>query len=335
MLQEPHLSTQDWRAIIRQIKRGKCTPLISNQIINDYLFREHDLVHAWANEINYPLNDKSNLTRVAQFLSITSGSMLLAKDEYLDFLKQDLLETARSKPKSPEQTDFLDTLEGEMFNITFSEVAARLGYLNFEDKLNNPLRILAELPLPIYLTTSYHNFVEAALRAAGKEPVSEICYWHDELEEDIPSIFDTNPNFQPSIETPLVYHLHGSDTYPQSLVLTEDDYLDFLVKVSQDIEVIPPKVGRVLADSSLLLLGYSLRSWDFRVIFRGMINAKAVSRRPKSLSIQLLQSKGEEMEGIKEVRLYLQQYFKEYKFDVYWGDTQRFIKDLWEQWELA
>jgi hypothetical protein len=52
-------------------------------------------------------------------------------------------------------------------------------------------------------------------------------------------------------------------------VLTEDDYLDFLVKVSWDNTVIPPRIAEALTDSSLLLLGYHLQDWDFRVMFRG------------------------------------------------------------------
>ena len=39
--------------------------------------------------------------------------------------------------------------------------------------------------------------------------------------------------FVPTPANPLVYHLHGHLEMPQSLVLTEDDYLEFLVRISR------------------------------------------------------------------------------------------------------
>ena len=67
---------------------------------------------------------------------------------------------------------------------------------------------------------------------------------------------------QPSKEQPLVYHLHGFDQYPESLVLTEDDYLEFLVAISSDkgrnTDPVPKPVREALVESSLLLLGHSL-----------------------------------------------------------------------------
>ena len=64
-----NLDERDWRDIVRRLKKMKCTPLISNQVIRDQLFEDLDVVENWATEIGYPLNDRSNLTRVAQYLS--------------------------------------------------------------------------------------------------------------------------------------------------------------------------------------------------------------------------------------------------------------------------
>ena len=41
-------------------------------------------------------------------------------------------------------------------------------------------------------------------------------------------------NYRPGRDQPLVYHMHGFDEYPASLVLTEDDYLEFLVAILRD-----------------------------------------------------------------------------------------------------
>lgn len=321
----------DWKTIIRRIKAGKCTPVISYQVTSHHFSDGRAVVEAWADQVGYPLADHHDLTRVAQYASITGRDVLSAKEEYLDFLKQRLLERARDEQPA-DQSAFLDTLEDELLDLTFSEVASRLGYPSYENELDNPLRILAELPLPIYLTTNFATFMEDALKAAGKEPRTEICYWHDDLEGEVASVFEEDPDYQPSVEVPLVYHLHGHDTYPSSLVFTEDDYLDFLVKVSQDPDAIPNRVAQALADSSLLLLGYRLQGWDFKVIFRGLITTRRSSRRLLSLSIQLTPDE-EGVKSIEDAREYLRRYFDKANFEIYWGDTQSFMQELWEQWE--
>ena len=182
--------------------------------------------------------------------------------------------------------------------------------------------VLAEFPLPIYLTTSYHDFIEVALRRAGKKPRTEICRWHKGL-DGIPSVLDGT--YEPSKDEPLVYHLHGFDAYPGSMVLTEDDHLDYLVAISQNVgrgtDPIPRRIRQALADSSLLLLGYGLRSWDFRVIFWGLIKPRPLQQ--TSVYIQLVPSDTE--------REYLQKYLGEFDFRVYWGDIRRYTQELHQE----
>jgi len=323
----------DWRTMVRRIKTGKCTPIISYQVSSQH-FSKHDLViENWAKEIDYPdLGDHHSLHHVAQYAAAYSRDTLSVKEDFLEFLKQRLIDKAYDELPEDE-ADFLETLEDEVYDLTFSEVAARLGHPKYDDPFDNPLRILAELPMPIYLTTNYSTYMEAALRAAGKEPRTEICYWHDALDdEDCPSVFTIEPDYHPSIETPLVYHLHGLDTVPTSLVLTEDDYWDFLIRVSEDPDIIPRRITQALADTSLMLLGYQIDGWDFKTIFRGLVTSKRSSRRLLSLSIQY-QLKKRNVHAMNEVQEYIRKYFQKANFDVYWGDTQKFMKELWEHWE--
>ena len=210
-------------------------------------------------------------------------------------------------------------LEEEFDDVNFSEFSERLGYPKFDQRPVNPYLILAELPLPIYLTTSYHNFMEVALKQAGKAPRTEICRWHEGL-EGIRSAF--TDDYQPTKEEPLVYHLHGSNAYPGSLVLTEDDHMEFLVAISQNIgrdtDPIPRRVRQAMADSSLVLLGYTLCSWDFRVLFWGLIKPRPLHQ--TSVSVQL---EPDELE-----RNYLQKYLSEFEFQIYWGDAYQYAQEL-------
>lgn len=327
------MKTRDWKTLVKRINRGKVTPFISNIVSSEQIFgKNQNIVEAWADEIDYPLEDRSNLTRVAQFNIINSRDTISAKEVYLDFLKERLLDSTRENAGGQPQ-DFLDTVEEELDELTFSRLAMRLGYTKFEDEPENPLRILAELPLPVYVTTSYYQFLEEALKAANKDPRTEICYWHEVLQDSVPSVFADDPNYKPTENEPLVYHLHGLDAYPASLVLSEDDYLDFLVRISQDPKAIHPRIGQAMTDSSLLLLGYNLRGWDFRVLCRGLIKVKRSALRRLNIAIQLSPDQNENVENIQDVQGYLERYFRELDFDIYWGDPQSFLQELWQQLE--
>ena len=91
-------SNIDWYFITEQIYQKKFAPIISNQIVNASIFGGDDVVRAWGDEINYPLPDNDNLTRMAQFLSVTMQDPTRAKSRYLHFLEQSLLELARMEP---------------------------------------------------------------------------------------------------------------------------------------------------------------------------------------------------------------------------------------------
>lgn len=320
----------DWKTLIRRIRAGKFTPIISDRV---FFPGNNDLLPRWADEIGYPYASAHTLTiaQMAQYLSATSRDDLTAKEDFLDFSKRYLLETMRATAAS-DQHPFLNRLEGDLPDLTLSELATRLDYPKYDDMLENPLVILASLPLPIYITTSYYDFLARALRQLGKKPRTEICYWQPDTLGDIPSVFAEDPDYLPSEQEPLIFHLNGVDTNPESLVLTEDDYLDFLVKVAQDDTAVPRRVAQALVDSSLALLGYRLDDWNFKTLFRGLINTRRDSRRRLSLSIQF-EPQGQEIAKPQGVQNYLTKYFGRANFDIYWGTSPNFLQDLWQQWE--
>ena len=62
---------------------------------------------------------------------------------------------------------------------------------------------------------------------------------------DLPSIFDADASrLPPPVERPLVYHLFGRLGEPDSLVITEDDYFDYLIGVTSNNDLIPGVVRR-------------------------------------------------------------------------------------------
>jgi hypothetical protein len=323
--------TKTWKEVILdRIGDGKVVPIVSNSFTDELAFGSHaDLVEGWASYIQYPMSDQQhNLPRMAQYESVSKAEEGRASDEvrikekYLQFLKAALSLMANQDPHV--SASKRAELENQARELDVSEMARRLNYPSLDSGRTNPLLLLAALPLPIYLTTSYHNFLEIALEKARKKPRSEICRWHDGL-RSITSVFEHDQDYEPTPEQPLVYHFHGLDTCPESLVLTEDDHLDFLANISKDPTSIHPRVNRALTESSLVLVGYSLRNWDFRVLFRGVIKPRPQSLRMTNVAIQL-----EETPLEKE---YVKKYLRQVEFEVEWSDTASFIQELYEGWE--
>ena len=70
----------------------------------------------------------------------------------------------------------------------------------------------------------------------------------------------------------ILHKMHGSIDEPESLVITESDYIRYLANIS-DVDRGMPEYFRknVIPQSILLFLGYSLQDWNFRVIWEGVL----------------------------------------------------------------
>ena len=182
--------------------------------------------------------------------------------------------------------------------------------------------------------------MEAALKSKGREPVTEICIWNDQLrryrkEAGIPSAFDRK--YEPKENEPLVFHFYGDTNTPQSIVLTEKDYNDFAINLNRTPEkdILPAVIRRELATSSLLFIGYGLEDLDFRTI-QGVIGpALAPGDLREPSVIVLLPPKGAKNENTARQIRYLTLYAKELsQCSIYWGSVSSFCYELKNRWEI-
>src|SRR5262249_53767839 len=93
----------------------------------------------------------------------------------------------------------------------------------------------------------------------------------------------------PTEAAPLVYHLFGNFQDMDGVVLTEDDYFDFLIDMASDRRQVPSGVLRALTRSSLLFLGFRLEEWDFRILVRciNALNGSDMLRGYAQVAVQL------------------------------------------------
>jgi len=310
-----------WTGLLRMIQRGKCIPIIGPRVHGRWLPLPREIAGDWTQTHAYPFADRIVLPWVAQYLASSQGEDF-PRYELLDTMVRHLHErlSEELRPDQPPE------------NV--SALVEAVGWQHLaSDAPNDPHEVLADLHLPLYVTTNPDNFMAAALTARGQAPQREICPWHRDLDWLI-SLFQDDANYVPSPDAPLVYHLFGHDEVPESLVLTADHYLDFLVKVSAEMERIPTYIRGALANSTLLFIGYSLYDWEFRVILRGLVATLNQRRRFKHVAVQLDSASGD-FKDVDAVQHFLRQYFQNAEINVFWGNTRQFTAELRERWEAV
>jgi hypothetical protein len=185
--------------------------------------------------------------------------------------------------------------------------------------------------------------MERALKEEGKDPRTQLCLWNfgpDVLTKEEHRPLTEYIKTEDAFKTPIVLHLFGLADYPQSMVLTEDDHMEFLVSLHRESAVhgadgvIPTYLEAALMDSSLLLLGYRLHDWDFRVLFRGLLDVdpRTAEMRETGVAIQLDPKEQVGILDIKEASSYLNKYFGKANIRVQWGKRDKFIARLSEEW---
>ena len=157
--------------------------------------------------------------------------------------------------------------------------------------------------------------------------------WRPEVYDWPESIFDTEPDYVPDVQRPLVFQVFGSIEVVDSLVLTEDDYFDFLSAVAENVGLVPPVVRNALADSALLLLGFRLDEWDVRVLLRSLVSQAGGSRLQKYTHVAAQIDLADTVASPDRARRFLERYFGKYQrpaIDIFWGSVDEFAAGLAE-----
>ena len=193
----------------------------------------------------------------------------------------------------------------------------------------DPNVVLAQLPFSIYVTTNPENLLVQVLQRFGKAPKVEVCRWNTR-QTPIPSIYEAEPDYQPSVARPLVYHLFGSFAVPHSIVLpVEDDYYNFMAGFTRNPDMIPPVVRAVLANTTLLLLGFEVDTTHFRTL--SSIILSIVGSPPRGDYVHVLQHRSLEegfLKDFEHAQRYVEDIVKGLPIKIYWGNPWDFTQEL-------
>jgi SIR2-like domain len=123
------------------------------------------------------------------------------------------------------------------------------------------LHALASMDFPLVITTNYDGLFERALRDAGKTP--RVSVYKPELEP-------TTDFEDETAQSPVIYKLHGDITHRGSLVVTDEDYIQFVLRMSdkEPYDPIPLSLKHFLKRWTTLFIGYSLLDYNLRLLFK-------------------------------------------------------------------
>lgn len=179
---------------------------------------------------------------------------------------------------------------------------------------------LAALPFYFTVTSCPDRMFYNALEKYGKKPVVEQYNFHG-----------TSPGMveMGSVEEPLLFNLYGTIDDPDSLVLTENDLVDFLVAVVSGNPPLPIRVISELHESkkSFLFLGFGFEHWYLRVLLHVLQGDK---KRTHSFALEQFSKIANEDE-FQQTILFFEQ--SECKIHIYTKELKTFVKDLRERYE--
>jgi hypothetical protein len=351
---------EQFPALVSEIRRRTCTPILGPGLSDQLLGSRQEIAQRWAKNFHFPMapHYRDDLPQVAQYLSVSQRSLEFPRDELGRYLRAALVE------RYGDQLPAGDYTGKKVADLPLNKLMSDAWRIRYPAGSLDPYAVLASLPLPLFVTTQPWNMLAEALRAEGKDPQVELCRWK-RLEDDDPwgehsdtdipdwafvvegdpdkrlvaasagwptSAFERDRSYRPSDRRPLVYHLFGHLARRRSVVLTEDDYFDFLIGITRNKDLVPYGVRRAFADSSLMFLGFRLDEWDFRVLFRSIENQEGNRRgEHPHVAVQIDPEEGSTIEPDR-ARAYLETYFQGSNITIYWGSTDSFIKELHDAW---
>lgn len=311
-----------WKRLIKPVREGKLVPILGPGLLESICGTPFQTARRLADRARFPLGDEQwdDLPRVSQFMAVKE-SRFNAVHAYQDQLTADLVAQHRHwlpdtevPPKQP--------------HPKLGRLIALVGSHQLQHAKGDPYRILADLPASVYLTTNFDPLLEAALRANGRKPLTVVSRWRHQRPPETATAQGVR---EATMKEPLVYHAFGAfgKDADDTLVLTEDDYFDFLIGTSSD-RLVPSEVESALVDNSLVFLGFRLTDWSFRVLFRLMMSLPGRERLKNycHVAVQVapdLQA-SKDAEGL---RAYLAEYFgKQANIDIFWGSASEFLTTL-------
>jgi hypothetical protein len=144
------------------------------------------------------------------------------------------------------------------------------------------VKMLAAMPFKIIVTTNYDQLFEEALLQLGKTP--RVCIYDPDDNRPTPDPVD-----DPTEKRPLLFKMHGDLQKAESIVITDEDYITFVQRMSDKdaMHPVPETIRFYMKKWRTLFVGYSLRDYNLRLLFRTLRWRVDPAVFPPSFSVDL------------------------------------------------
>lgn len=218
---------------------------------------------------------------------------LIMKEQYSQTKNDNINDIILEKHNNNAKANIEDLQKVSLF-YEFREHGSRKELVEFISKAvdnddiepSPALKMLASLPFRLIITTNYDHLFEKALRVAKtmdgklKEPMIDI---YDPDPESIPKKLPLDPREN----RPNLLKLHGDIDEPNSIVITEEDYIHFIQRMTTggDFHPIHNNIRTRLSNWSILFIGYGLKDYNLRLLFRTLWWRTKAADFPLSFSV--------------------------------------------------
>ena len=244
------LRDRDWQVLLRSIQRGHCILLLGPGAAIDPNDPQGD-----------PLPVRLALKLAEELREENKGGELITPSDLAHVAQV----YARAMPKKRPGL----------------ELAVEDFYAPYRGK-TTPLHLdLAALPFTLCISTIPERFLlNAFAQTPGKAPIYDFYHFQPDPSRARARILTEPPEQNPE-NRPLIYDLYGSLNEPDSLVLSENDLLDFLVKVIREPSGLNWYVTKRFSDpsTSFLFIGFGFRHWYMRILLH-VLKASSERRGP-------------------------------------------------------
>lgn len=227
----------DWRVLLRSIESGDCILLLGP-------------------DLNVTTSSRGNYNLASDLADVLAEKLDPRATEHLGPLDLPLIAQA-FQHKDMMARDYLDS-EVEDFLEEYHEGLGTLVDPTFAG--------LASLPFRLIITSRHDDTMEKYLGAASfdgkkKEPNIEVYNLHGKRQGVLKDLKEYATR-----QTPLIYKLFGSPNVRGSMVLTENDRLDFLKSIVSNDPGLPKDLTNAFRGKNFLFVGFGLADYHLKVL---------------------------------------------------------------------
>jgi hypothetical protein len=304
------ISPMQWDLILRRMSKGRCVPFLGAAVN----VRSRDESYPYA---GLPLAEKVALDLVNKLMALDAKELreLAEVKSHVSFensRREDLLRlTLYNLARVALHVDVDSNFD---FDYLLSLLQESLSGENTPSKLLETLACIETLQLIV--TTNYDRLMENALEKIHR-PYERYVQPNDPVMVSAQRKVNERLLQARTQAKLILYKIHGTfpdaqsakggeglkapaekgdeegsgdaDTalpQPSRIIITEDDYIKLLTFIGKKGEGVPNLIWDFMTDGTLLFLGYSLEDWDFRTIYKGLIEALPPNARRTSFAIQ-------------------------------------------------